>query len=404
MNLGHLQLFAKVVQSGSFTGAADAMDTQKSYVSRVVAQLEAELGVKLLERTTRSIALTEVGREVYERAVGILGAVDDTRRVAQRAQGQPRGQLRLTCGAEFGLLAVGGWIDEYLARYPEVSVEAEYTSRVLDLVHEGFDLAVRIGEVQESRLVARRLGQLEYGLFATPDYLRRNGLPAEPAELREHALIMFSPGGRRAAWELSLGAAGAARETQRINGPARLRVNNSFAVRDAVLRGLGIGQLPLLVAAQPGGQRAIAARAARLDRRSRAGARGVPEQPLPVTEGARLHRPGAGATAAGGRCGARHADCHQVAKPIRATQAALNTRGQPCRDDQRRGGRVGAGQAHRAAALRTHQRGVQRVAVTQVLLARVVIDDAQRTPPAGCRASRARCRWTGNPAPRPCCW
>jgi DNA-binding transcriptional LysR family regulator len=251
INLHHLQLFAKVVQSGSFTGAADALDTQKSYVSRVVAQLEAELGVKLLERTTRSIALTEVGREVYERAVAILGAVDDTRRIAQHAQGEPRGQLRLTCGVEFGLLAVGGWIDEYLARHPEVSVEAEYTSRVLDLVHEGFDLAVRIGEVQESRLVARRLGQLDYGLFATPEYLRRNGLPAEPAELREHALIMFSPGGRRAGWELTLGPQHGARELQRISGQARLRVNNSFAVRDAVLRGLGIGQLPLLVAAQP---------------------------------------------------------------------------------------------------------------------------------------------------------
>lgn len=249
MNLDHLQLFAKVVQSGSFTGAADALQTQKSYVSRVIAQLEAELGVKLLERTTRSIALTEVGREVYERAVGILGAVDDTRRVAQQARGEPRGQLRLTCGVEFGLLAVGGWIDEYLARHSEVSIEAEYTSRVLDLVHEGFDLAIRVGEVQESRLVARRLGQLEYGLFATPDYLQRHGLPAEPAELREHALIMFSPGGRRTAWELSLAPA---RDVQRITGQARLRVNNSFAVRDAVLRGLGIGQLPLLVAAQPG--------------------------------------------------------------------------------------------------------------------------------------------------------
>lgn len=249
MNLDHLQLFARVVQTGSFTGAADALETQKSYVSRIVARLESELGVKLLERTTRSIALTEVGREVYERAVGILGAVDDTRRVAQHAQGEPRGQLRLTCGVEFGLLAVGAWIDEYLVRYPEVSVEAEYTSRVIDLVHEGFDLAVRIGGVQESRLVARRLGQLDYGLFAAPGYLQRQGLPAEPSELREHALIMFSPGGRRCAWELSLGPG---HEAQRISGQARLRVNNSFAVRDAVLRGLGIGQLPLIVAAQAG--------------------------------------------------------------------------------------------------------------------------------------------------------
>jgi len=253
VNLDHLQLFAKVVQTGSFTRAADVLETQKSYVSRVVAQLEAELGVKLLERTTRSIALTEVGREVYERAVGILGAVDDTLRVAQQAQAEPRGQLRLTCGVEFGMLAVGGWIDEYLALYPEVSVEAEYTSRVLDLVHEGFDLAIRIGEVQESRLVARRLGQLEYGLFATPDYLRRQGLPAEPAELREHALIMFAPGGRRTAWELLLEPGREpTREPVRIGGQARLRVNNSFAVRDAVLNSLGIGQLPLLVATKAG--------------------------------------------------------------------------------------------------------------------------------------------------------
>jgi DNA-binding transcriptional LysR family regulator len=253
VNLDHLQLFVRVVQTGSFTRAADALETQKSYVSRVIAQLEAELGVKLLERTTRSLALTEVGREVYERAVGILGAVDDTRRIAQQAQTAPRGLLRLTCGVEFGMLAVGGWIDEYLARYPEVSVEAEYTSRVLDLVHEGFDLAIRIGEVQESRLVARRLGQLEYGLFATPQYLRRHGLPAEPAELREHALIMFAPGGRRKAWELTLAPGREpVREPLRISGQARLRVNNSFAVRDAVLNNLGIGQLPLLVAARVG--------------------------------------------------------------------------------------------------------------------------------------------------------
>ena len=249
MNLERLRLFVKVAQAGSFTRAADALDTQKSWVSRVIAQLEAELGVKLLQRTTRQVGLTEVGREVYERAVGILAAVDDTVRVAQQARGEPRGRLRLTCGVEFGLLAVGGWIDEYLERHAGVSVEAEYTSRVLDLVHEGFDLAIRIGEVTPSRLVARRLGTLEYGLFATADYLRRAGLPSDPDELREHALIMFSPGGRRAAWTLSTGVP---QESRSITGQARLRVNNSFAVRDTVLRGLGIGQLPLLVAMQAG--------------------------------------------------------------------------------------------------------------------------------------------------------
>lgn len=248
MTLEQLRILVQVVQCGSFTRAAERLGTQKSYVSRVVAQLEAGLGVKLLERTTRTLSVTETGREVFERAVGILGAVEDTERVAQQAQGEPRGQLRLTCGVEFGMIAVGGWIDEYLARHAGVSVDAEYTSRVLDLVHEGMDLAIRVGTVEESRLVARPLGLIDYGLFASPAYLRAHGQPAQPVELRDHALIMFTGGSHRRGWQLALAPQ---HDMVRIDGPARLRVNNSFAVRDAVLRGLGIGQLPLLIAQEP---------------------------------------------------------------------------------------------------------------------------------------------------------
>ena len=248
MTLEQLRILIKVVQSGSFTRAADLLDTQKSYVSRVVAQLEAELGVKLLERTTRSLSLTEVGREVFERAIGILGAVEDTARVVQSALGEPRGQLRLTCGVEFGLLAVGRWVDEYLALYPLVTANVEYTSRIQDLVHEGFDLAVRVGPIQESRLVARSLGELEYGLFASPRYLELRGQPKNAEQLRQHSLVMFAGGAQRRGWHL-VPEGGSEREAERIDGPARLRVNNSFAVRDALQRGLGIGVLPLLVAA-----------------------------------------------------------------------------------------------------------------------------------------------------------
>ncbi len=245
MTLEQLKIFVKVVQAGSFTRAADVLDTQKSYVSRVIAQLEAELGVKLLERTTRTQSITETGREVFERAVGILGAVADTVRVTQHAQGDPKGVLRLTCGVEFGMVAVGGWIDEYLTRHRQASVDAEYTSRVLDMVHEGFDLAIRVGPVDESRLVARALGQVEYGLFASPAYLKANAAPRNPADLSAHALVMFTGGSHRRGWQL---VREGDRDAVRVDGPARLRVNNSFAVRDALLRGLGIGQLPLLVA------------------------------------------------------------------------------------------------------------------------------------------------------------
>lgn len=249
MTLEQLRILVKVVQSGSFTKAADLLGTRKSYVSRVVAQLEAELGAKLLERTTRTLSVTELGREVFERAVGILGAADDTLRLVQSSQGEPRGLLRLTCGVEFGMLAVGGWIEAYLTSFPMATADVEYTSRVLDLVHEGFDLAIRVGPVQESRLVARLLGRLEYGLFACPRYIERHGMPQEIADLGKHSLVMFSAGSHRKGWQLLPAGAGE-REAVRIDGPARLRVNNSFAVREALLRSLGIGLLPMAIAAE----------------------------------------------------------------------------------------------------------------------------------------------------------
>lgn len=248
MTLEQLRILVKVVQLGSFTRAAEALATQKSYVSRVVAQLEAELGAQLLERTTRTLSVTEAGREVVERAVGILAAVDDTLRLVQNTQAEPRGELRLTCGVEFGMLAVGRWVEAYLASHAMVTAEVEYTSRVLDLVHEGFDLAIRIGELPPSRLVARRLGQIDYALFACPRYLARQGHPQTLDELRGHSLVMFSGGAQRRGWQL-VPEGGTEKDHARVDHRARLRVNNSYAVRDALLRSLGIGQLPLLIAA-----------------------------------------------------------------------------------------------------------------------------------------------------------
>lgn len=250
MTLEQLRILVKVVQAGSFTRAAELLGTQKSYVSRVVAQLEAELGGKLIERTTRTLSVTETGQAVVERAIGILAAVEDTSRLVQQVQGEPRGLLRLTCGVEFGMLAVSAWVDEFLSRHAGVSADVEYTSRVLDLVHEGFDLSIRVGELPDSRLVARSLGQLDYALFACPRYLAQRGVPSSPEALREHALVMFSGGTQRRGWRL-LPEGAAEAQAVRIDGPARLRVNNSFAVRDALLKSLGIGQLPLLIAAEP---------------------------------------------------------------------------------------------------------------------------------------------------------
>jgi LysR family transcriptional regulator, regulator for bpeEF and oprC len=247
MELAALQAFVKVVQTGSFTRAADALHTQKARLSRVVSQLERELSVRLLARSTRSLSLTEAGREFFERAHAILASVDDARQAMQRIRGEPQGTLRLSCGVEFGLVAVSGWIADYLAAYPQVQVEADYSNRVVDIVHEGFDLAVRVGPLSDSSLAARRLGLLDYGLYASADYLRRRGMPAEPQELGEHALVVYGGAAPQGQWQLTRGT-----DTLRLKLKPRLRANNSLVARDALRRGLGIGLLPCRVAATQG--------------------------------------------------------------------------------------------------------------------------------------------------------
>lgn len=248
MEINQLNTLVKVVQAGSFTGAANLMNTQKAHVSRVVSALERDLGVRLLERSTRSLSLTEVGRDLYERAVGILGAVEEAERAAQATLAEPRGLLKLSCGAEFGQIAAQRWVHGYLARYPQVSVEADFTSRLIDLVHEGFDLAIRVGALPDSRLAARRLGDLRYGLYASPGYLVRQGTPASPDELLQHALLAFNAGSQRHVWTLRSADKVCPVSTE---GRTRLRVNSRFAVCDAAVEGLGIGLLPHQVAAQP---------------------------------------------------------------------------------------------------------------------------------------------------------
>lgn len=247
MDLASLQAFVKVVQLGSFTRAADALNTQKARLSRVVSGLERELSVRLLERSTRSLSLTEAGREFFERAHAILASVDDARQAMQRLHGEPQGTLRLACGVEFGLLAVSGWISDYLAAYPQVQVDADYSNRVVDIVHEGFDLAVRVGPLSDSSLAARRLGTLAYGLYASPQYLRRNGTPADPHELQNHPLIVYAGSAPQGHWHLTRGD-----DSVRIKPRARLKVNTGLAAREALQRGLGIGVLPCRLAQSVG--------------------------------------------------------------------------------------------------------------------------------------------------------
>lgn len=236
MELARLRAFVTVVQSGSFTRAAEVLRTQKARVSRQVGDLETELGVRLLERTTRALRLTEIGRELFERALGILAAVEDAERAAQSVHGEPHGVLRITVPLELGLLVAFDWVRALLQRYPQLSIEVDSSSRIVDLVHEGYDLAIRIGPLADSRLAARRLGELHYGLYAAPSYLQRRGEPQHPSELARHDLIAFAPGGRRAPLRLERGA-----EVETLRDvPLRLLTDSRFAQRDAAIAGLGI--------------------------------------------------------------------------------------------------------------------------------------------------------------------
>ena len=243
MDLPALRAYVNIVQAGSFTRAADLLGTDKARLSRQLGALEAGLGVRLLTRSTRSLSLTEAGREFFERAVGILAAVDEAERAMQQTQSEPRGRLKLTCGVEFGQIAVNDWIQRYLARHPQVGIEADYTGRLVDLVHEGYDLAIRVGPLADSSLSARRLGVLRYGLYAAPGHLARRGLPESPEALATRETLVFAGGSHQSAWTLS----GEGR-TVRVELEPRLKANHSFAVRDAAIAGLGIALLPRLVA------------------------------------------------------------------------------------------------------------------------------------------------------------
>lgn len=244
MELSRLQGFCAVVEAGSFTAAATLQGSDKAQLSRGVTALERELGLRLLARSTRSLRLTDDGRAVYERARAILGASDDLLQFAQSLQSEPQGTLKLTCSPDFGLVSANRWISTYLARWPKVTVEADYTARRIDLVHEGFDLALRVGALDDSRLAARLLGSLRYGLFASPAYLSRAGAPDNLEALGRHALLMFSTGSGRSGWTL-LPAGEADGAAVRVAQRGRVRAGSISLLLDACLVGLGIARLPL---------------------------------------------------------------------------------------------------------------------------------------------------------------
>jgi DNA-binding transcriptional LysR family regulator len=235
MDLNDIVVFTKVVETKSFTGAADALGLPKSTVSRKLAQLEERLGVRLVQRTTRKLALTEIGEAYYERCSRIVADIAAAEQLVTDMQSTPRGRLRVTASVDFATRFLGEIVAEFLAQHPEINVELEATDRVVDLIEDGFDLAVRFGQMPESTLIARKLCSLSLVLVASPQYLAKRGVPKHVEELDEHDHVLFTPASRNQTWTIVHGE-----HTYDFGRPARLASNNYGAVVDVARLGAGI--------------------------------------------------------------------------------------------------------------------------------------------------------------------
>lgn len=231
--------FTKVVAAGSYAEAGRQLGLTRSAVSKGVIELEQILGARLLDRTTRKVSVTEVGMAYYERCLAILAEIEETELQVSRLHDEPRGTLKLNAPMSFGILHVGRAVADFMAAYPEVKVELALNDRFVDPVEEGFDVTIRIAELKDSSLIARRLGPSRRVLAASPDYIRGHGRPEVPDDLINHHCLNYGHTTLMQRWSLT-------REGKVVNVAinSRLCANNGDVLRDAALAGQGITQLP----------------------------------------------------------------------------------------------------------------------------------------------------------------
>ena len=228
--------FARVVEAGSFAGAAQRLGVSVSSVSRLVAELETHLGARLLNRTTRRISLTEPGRSFHERSVQLLADLEEAEASASEGAAVPRGTLRLSCPVSFGTDHIAPAAAEFMRRHPTVKLELELSDRIVDLVDEGFDAAVRVGAVRGQNLVARRVGTSRLVCCASPGYLATHGVPRVPDDLVKHACLLYQYAPLRDTWIF----AGKDDEERRVRVSGPAYANNGDFLASLAREGIGI--------------------------------------------------------------------------------------------------------------------------------------------------------------------
>jgi DNA-binding transcriptional LysR family regulator len=239
MNLHSVEIFARVVEAKSFSDAARRLGLSKSVVSKRVSELEAQLGVRLLNRTTRRLSLTEVGTAFYERCAHILNEAREAELVATRLHSEPRGTLKVNVPVGFGVWHIAPVLPEFLARYPELRVDMTFNDRTVDMADEGYDVSVSIVTKPDPRLAGRALSRIRKRVCAAPGYLKAHGTPATPDDLRAHQCLVYSYSTSPNEWCFTAGG-----EEIRVPIAGRVYLNNENALRHAVLGGLGLAILP----------------------------------------------------------------------------------------------------------------------------------------------------------------
>jgi len=240
---GAIPVFVAVVENDGFSAASRALGISKSAVSKRINQLENHLGVRLLHRTTRKLSLTEAGERYFEHAAQALTAASQAEDAVTELQGEPQGKLKISSPMSFGRLHVASLIPKFMNRYPKIQIDLVMDDRNIDLVAEGFDVAIRSGDMPASTLIARKLAPLRQVLCASPDYIDRYGMPVTPSELSERNCILFSYSGDANEWTLNKDG-----KSEAVLVSGSYRVNNSEAILVALREGIGIGRLPTFVA------------------------------------------------------------------------------------------------------------------------------------------------------------
>ncbi|MEO7071829.1 MAG: LysR family transcriptional regulator [Rhodanobacter sp.] len=241
--LEDMRIFAETVDAQSFTAAAERLGLSKQFVSKRIAALEKRLGARLLVRSTRRLRITDLGLAYHERAQRILQEVDAAEQMVTSQTAAPRGVLRLSAPMTFATMHLSALIPAFMQRYPEVLVELELNDRTVDLIGEGYDMAVRIGILADSSLIARRITSVQLITCASPDYLRRHGIPTAPEQLPAHDCLIY---GHTRQGEWTFRGAGRTRKIS-VSGP--MRCNNGEMLRDAAIAGLGLVILPDFIVA-----------------------------------------------------------------------------------------------------------------------------------------------------------